>query len=99
MGLSRSWMVVTLIGSAIGGAVMHGVDVWLFREGWDWLSSGIVLGILFGAIIGSLQGLVLRRHIPEPSMWMIANIAAGMLLGLALPAMGRLSAVAVPLFG
>jgi DNA-binding beta-propeller fold protein YncE len=99
IGLSRWWLVVTLIGSAIGGVATNVVDQQLFQKGWNSISSGLTLGILFGAIVGSLQGLVLRRHTADFGKWIIANSVAGMLFGLVLPMMGSLSPTTVPLFG
>jgi hypothetical protein len=44
--------------------------------------SEALLGILFGVVIGTLQWLVLRRHIPRASWWIAATVA-GLGLGFA----------------
>jgi hypothetical protein len=67
--------VVDRIGGFLFGPMVFGVAHDTFLFAFRAAVSGTLSGILLGVVIGTLQWLLLRRHIPQASWWIAATVA------------------------
>ncbi len=106
-GFWLAWVLASIMGFGMGAVLGLAVAYGLFyREGFD-ATQGITLGIVMGAIGGSLQWVVLREKVARAGWWVLASAlglaVAGGAPGAATGPTGAITAdnwaMAVTLFG
>lgn len=70
-----SWVIPLLPGFLVGGTGM-GLT----------FALGVILGLATGAVVGGLQWLILRQHLPQASWWVLANAVGWLMCGAFAPA-------------
>ncbi|HEV2122768.1 MAG TPA: hypothetical protein VGW38_08345 [Chloroflexota bacterium] len=70
------WIVVSLVGILIGGAIFQGLDaaVGQIMGGWSTALEGAVQLLLEGLVLAIAQWLWLRRYVQKASRWILANL-------------------------
>jgi len=77
------WVLATIVGGIVGAAVVSPVVLAIgeavlgaFREGMAKALFGALVGTVFGASVGIMQWLVLRRQVYRAEGWVLASTVA-----------------------
>jgi hypothetical protein len=97
---SHWWILSTSIGLAVGVAVIIGAIHWVSDRQLPETGKSLLVGTIFGIMLGIAQWLVLRQHLRHSILWILGSMV-GCALGLmwGLDALARSTATVDSEFG